>query len=148
MEINRKGFTLIELLAVIIVLAVVTLLAVQAILPQVDKARKNAFVVEVNNAIEAAKQWYGIQVLEGTGQTCVSITTLKNEHYFEVSDTGYNGTVTVLIDSTTKVVTGYKISMTNGSYKILNHTGKLTTSQAATEVKLSSDSGTVPTSCS
>ena len=136
---NKKGFTLIELLAVIIVLAVVTLLAVQAILPQVDKARKNAFVVEVNHAIEAAKQWYGTQELENPTSVagtcaCVTIGTLQGG-YFETSNTeDYKGFVKIQKNDSTGVMT-YTISMTNGSYYVSNQVGKLNTSDVQTAVQ-------------
>lgn len=41
-KMNKKGFTLIELLAVIVILAIIILIAVFAILPQVEKSKKNA----------------------------------------------------------------------------------------------------------
>ncbi len=133
MRINKKGFTLIELLAVIIVLAVVTLLAVQAILPQVDKARKNAFVVEANNAIEAAKQYYGTQELENpeavSGEcVCIPIATLKNSGYYETSGT-YSGCVKIKKEN--GIVKDYYIELDNRSYKTSSiHKGKITTADA------------------
>ena len=152
---NKKGFTLIELLAVIIVLAVVTLLAVQAILPQVDKARKNAFVVEVNHAIEAAKQWYGTQELENPTSVagncpCVKISELISGGYLEVSGsyTGY-----VLVKKTNGVVSEYKVLMSNGTYKTSSaHSGKMTTAEANATSNPAVTSGTsvsetCPTTC-
>ena len=129
--INKKGFTLIELLAVIIVLAVVTLLAVQTVLPQVEKARKNVFIVEANHAIDAAKQYHGVhKLLDNTNETCVTISQLVDSGYFDVSDSSkYAGYVKII--QTDGIVTGYKIKMTNGSYKTKGeHTGKLKTSEA------------------
>jgi len=43
---NKKGFTLVELLAVIVVLAILILIAVTAVLPQIEKSRKNSFYDE------------------------------------------------------------------------------------------------------
>ena len=129
--INRKGFTLIELLAVIIVLAVVTLLAVQAVLPQVEKARKNVFVVEANHAIDAAKQWHGEKkLINGENNTCITISDLISSGYFEVTNSSkYAGYVQVV--QSNGIVTGYNIMMTNGTYKTKQvHSGKLKTSEA------------------
>ena len=129
--INKKGFTLIELLAVIIVLAVVTLLAVQAVLPQVEKARKNVFVVESNHAIDAAKQWYGEKkLINGESNTCIIISKLISDGYFEVSDSSkYAGYVKIQFDAN-GVVTGYTIMMSNGTYETKTaHTGKIKTSE-------------------
>ena len=55
---NKKGFTLVELLAVIVILAVIILIAINAVLPQMAKARKNAFADEVMNYAKAAETKY------------------------------------------------------------------------------------------
>ena len=51
---DLRGFTLIELLAVIVVLAIIMLIAVNAVLPQMEKARRSSFAIEANGAIQAA----------------------------------------------------------------------------------------------
>ena len=53
---NNKGFTLIELLAVIVVLAIIMVIAMTTVLPYASEARKRAFAVEVNGAIQAASE--------------------------------------------------------------------------------------------
>lgn len=144
MRINKKGFTLIELLAVIIVLAIVTLLAVQAVLPQVEKARKNAFVIEANQAIDAAKQWRTTQELESSGTipSCVTISTLISDGYFEVSNAAnYKGSVSF---SKSGNVQTYTILMSNGSYQTAEtngHTGKFTTADAKNTSKVNAGVG-------
>lgn len=55
---NKKGFTLVELLAVIVILAVIILVAINAVLPQMAKARKNAFADEIMNYAKAAETKY------------------------------------------------------------------------------------------
>ncbi len=127
---SNKGFTLIELLAVIIVLAVVTLLAVQAILPQVDKAKKNAFAVEANNAIDAAKQWYAEAAISGTTLTkktsscssttysacyCVKIKTLIDNGFFEGDNNKHYGYAVILLKKANDSAV-YQIVMTDGVY--------------------------------
>lgn len=139
---NKKGFTLIELLAVIIVLAVVTLLAVQSVLPQVEKARKNAFITEVNNTIEAGKQWYADMLLTNPSKVsadkvCVQLAVLKKGYYEAPSD-NYKGYVEIVKSSTGSVT--YNIKLTNGAYQTATnktageHVGKILTSDAATAV--------------
>lgn len=56
--INKKGFTLIELLAVIVVLAIVTVVATQSILPYMANARPDAFAIEASNVIKSAQDAY------------------------------------------------------------------------------------------
>ena len=62
-DINRelnsfRGFTLIELLAVIVVLAIIILIAVNAVLPQMEKHRRSSFAIEANAAIESAQGYF------------------------------------------------------------------------------------------
>ena len=130
-SINKKGFTLIELLAVIIVLAVVTLLAVQAVLPQVEKARRNVFVVEVNHAIDAAKQWYSEKkLINDENNKCIKIGDLIRDGYFEVSDSSNYAGYVVIEKDANGVVTGYSIEMSNGTFETTTaHLGKIKTSE-------------------
>lgn len=51
---DKKGFTLIELLAVIVVLAIVMVLAITTVLPLMNSTQENAFILEANNARDAA----------------------------------------------------------------------------------------------
>ena len=70
---NKKGFTLIELLAVIVVLAIVLVLATSTVLPMLNRARHNAFAIEVNSAIDAASQAVSlIQIGSYDGTTAAS----------------------------------------------------------------------------
>ena len=55
---SRRGFTLVELLAVIVVLAIVMLIALQAVLPAMDSARRQTFAIEANGAIDAANTYF------------------------------------------------------------------------------------------
>ena len=52
---SKKGFTLIELLAVIVVLAIVTVIATQSILPLMKNAKIDAFATEASSIILSAK---------------------------------------------------------------------------------------------
>lgn len=105
---NLRGFTLVELLAVIVVLAIVMLIAVQAVLPQMERARRQSFAIEANGAIDAAQTYFmsssltggeGFPATEG-GTSCVTIEQLYNGGYTELtpstsSGTGYSGKVVV-----------------------------------------------------
>ena len=52
---NKNGFTLIELLAVIVVLAIVTVIATQSILPYMSNARPDAFGIEATYVMKSAE---------------------------------------------------------------------------------------------
>ena len=104
-RINKKGFTLVELLAVIVVLAIVMLIAVSAVLPQMEKARRQTLALEAQTAIESAQTYFmsksisgksgeGLPASEG-GESCVSIQTLINDGQFTTRDGSYTGAVRV-----------------------------------------------------
>ena len=80
-KLNNKGFTLVELLAVIVILAVVILIAVTAVLPRLEKARKNSFKDEAMILVKAAQEAYVVTSSEsatGVGTTCFTVATLTN----------------------------------------------------------------------
>ena len=54
---KNKGFTLVELLAVIVILAVISLIAYAVIQKNIDVTRKSSFETSVKNMIEAAKEY-------------------------------------------------------------------------------------------
>ena len=130
-KLNKKGFTLVELLAVIVVLAVIMLLAVNAVVPQMNKARKNAFVTEAERVITAASAYYQSAILTGvpTGDTstataaggCIKVAELKGD-WLEKNQTDFDGSVKIEINSTTNVAT-YTIWLSNGQYAIEGKAG-------------------------
>ena len=116
---NKKGFTLVELLAVIVILAVIILIAVNAVLPQMRKARRNSFADEVINFAKAAETKYVADSLSATGtngnaEVCYNISQLKGT-YVAKNDDKYTGTVKLTIngDTITKSVT-----MNNGEFYV------------------------------
>jgi len=97
---NKKGFTLVELLAVIVILAVVILVAINAVLPQMAKARKNSFADEVINYGKAAETAYVSSDMEDVlkeGEDinvgiCFELKDLHGE-YVTKNDDNYKGIV-------------------------------------------------------
>ena len=120
MNSNQKGFTLIELLAVIVVLAIVMLVAVNAVLPQMEKARRNSFSIEVNGLIKSAQQHYVIAQMGNfvldKGQTCcVDLTYLISTGQSELKESdGYKGFVLINNDATGNII--YKPYLENGTF--------------------------------
>ena len=109
---NKKGFTLVELLAVIVILAVIILIAVNAVLPQMRKARRNSFTDEVINFGKAAETKYvadsistpeagqaGVSGTDSQGKPtmCYTIAQLKGT-YVSKNDSDYSGIVILTID--------------------------------------------------
>ena len=142
---NKKGFTLIELLAVIVVLAIVAVLGAGLVLPALSSARKNAFIVEANNAIDAASRavsYYQIGTLTATEITsaggkytysatsddefCFTLQSLVTLGVFDKKDlTGYSGTIKVKIPKSNNKAFTYTTSMKNSDFAIHSATGSV-----------------------
>ena len=98
---NKKGFTLVELLAVIVILAVIILIAINAVLPQMERARKNSFADEVMNYAKAAEARYVSENADDESikgdiskGICYSIGNLHGE-YVSKNDGTYTGIVVI-----------------------------------------------------
>ncbi len=123
-EINDKnGFTLIELLAVIVVLAIVMLIATNAVLPQMDEARKQAFAIEANGLVKSAQQYVVMQtltsnlVITDTKSVCVTVEQLVKAGQSELDVTSYKGKVIVSRVPNSTVLL-YKVYLNNGGFMI------------------------------
>ena len=122
---NKKGFTLIELLAVIVVLAIVTVIATQSILPFMSNAGRDAFASEGNIAIDGAEDAMSLIQMGSIADTaytkvsdteyCFTIANLKTLGLFQKDDTSYGGTVTVIKDGNSYT---YKTEMHNDKYYV------------------------------
>ena len=112
---KKKGFTLVELLAVIVILAVVILIAVTAVIPRMNKAKKNAFIDEALIYLKAAEQAYAFDGND-IGSSCINITDL-NDNYVKKSGDNYVGTITTELTNGDYVQT---ISLTNGKYYLVS----------------------------
>ena len=112
-KLNKKGFTLIELLAVIVVLAVIMLVAVTAVVPMMNRARKQAFITEANTFIEGAEAYFTYKNMSGDTTTkCVTIADLKGTYVEAQGKDKYNGKVEL---SGTDNAPVYTITLTDGS---------------------------------
>ena len=91
---NKKGFTLVELLAVIVILAVIILVAMNAVIPQMEKARKSSFETEIQTFAKAAETYFTSAAMSDssalTDGSCVSVKYLR-ENYVNKADNKYIG---------------------------------------------------------
>jgi len=130
MKNNNKGFTLVELLAVIVILAVIILIAVNAIIPQMNKARKNSVFDEALTVAKAAETYYVAENVDGSGISteiqsgastsagamCVTIETLK-DGYIKKNSSNFTGVV-VLTESANGDDAVATVYLTNGKYYV------------------------------
>mgnify|MGYP003292840648 CR=1 FL=1 len=113
-KINKKGFTLIELLAVIVVLAVVMLIAVTAVVPMMDRARKQAFITETIVLVEGAESYFLYKEMTGTPlaeEECITLDQIIGQYVDEKGKSDYKGTVRRRKEGTDVI---YEISVSDG----------------------------------
>lgn len=122
---NNKGFTLIELLAVIVVLAIVTVIASSSILPYMSNARVDAFEVEATNVVKSAKSaldLYNMNQVSLKGNTssckkdnniCFTIKELVDLGIYKDKADNFSGKV--LIDVTNSTAPTYTLYLQKGA---------------------------------
>ena len=128
---NKKGFTLIELLAVIVVLAIVTVIASSSILPYMSNAGRDAFASEANIAIDGASNAMNLIQLgsiastnykltenaDGTKTYCFTLQNLKDVSLWDKDDSTYAGKVVVTVPESGYSYT-YSVTMHNKDYYV------------------------------
>ena len=129
---NKKGFTLIELLAVIVVLAIVTVIATQSILPFMANAGRDAFASEANVAIDGAEKAMNLiqmgqiadtaYTVQADGKYCFTIDSLKTLGLFQKDDTSYKGTIVVTRNGNSYT---YATEMYNDKYYVDTDSGTI-----------------------
>lgn len=121
---KKKGFTLIELLAVIVVLAIVSVLGATLILPALANARKDAFVTESNNFLEGASNGVNmIQVGTITNQELTNIGTDYKYNETKSGDTVTSRTYCFTLAGLIKL--GLFNKKTDASGKVPDYNGKV-----------------------
>ena len=110
---NKKGFTLVELLAVIVILAIIIILVVPNVFTAMEKAKKNAFVIEARKVINAGMNQVQTNILAGAEtQSCYTFAELHID-----SGDKYHGSIAY--DSVNNT---YKIYMEDGTYYVKGKT--------------------------
>ena len=76
---KKKGFTLIELLAVIVILAIISLIATPIVLNLIDSAKKGAFERSVEGVVRSANLFYAQELVNNPNVTEITFTCNNNE---------------------------------------------------------------------
>ena len=104
---NKKGFTLIELLAVIVVLAIVSVIATTLVVRYMSNAKMDTFAVEASNVIASAKNAVSMNELNKLeienndnsckigNRMCFTIDTLIELGIFKGNKEVYDGKVNI-----------------------------------------------------
>ena len=138
---NKKGFTLVELLAVIVVLAILILIAVTAVLPQIEKSRKNSFYDEALIYKREAEKAYIAESIDGTTTTCFPVQLANSDIALNGNYVKKNGASSykgkVVLDSSGNIS---KLYLQNGKYMVVKDSGA--DSLAKSDVKKYATTGT------
>lgn len=105
----KSGFTLVELLAVIIVLAIIMLIAVNNVMPLMTQAREGAFASTANNILNAAETAVLADEINQKHFDCYSVSYLVSKQYVRKikanATDGFTGHVRVTRTTTGGVTT-------------------------------------------
>ena len=97
---KKKGFTLVELLAVIVILAVVSLIATPMILGVIEKTKKSAFEQSLNGVIKGAELYQTQSLINNNLNECryysfgsdvEDITVIDNKTYYPLKELNLKG---------------------------------------------------------
>ncbi len=143
---NKKGFTLIELLAVIVVLAIVTTIAVSAILPYTGSGvREDAFRIEASNVVKAADDFldsYNLGInnikidnnetsCKSANKVCLTVNKLIDSGFYKAEKGTFNGKVEITIGTpnsyTLYFQKGAEFSFVGQKYRDYQNNGELST---------------------
>ena len=119
---KKQGFTLVELLAVIVILSVVILIAVTAIIPRMNSARKKAFIDEALMYLKASNE----AALSGDSVDCFDASNIGE--YIQQSKQGYSGAL--FVNENNKM-----LYLTNGRYYLITDGNMLPTEESLSETK-------------
>lgn len=126
---NNNGFTLIELLAVIVILAIVTVIATRSILPFMSSARIDAFGIEATDVVEStndAIDLYNLNKIKLNGNKscvknkvfCFTVEELIDLGIYEGSKETYKGKI--IVDTSNASSSKYTVYIQKGAeFKIV-----------------------------
>ena len=122
--INKKGFAIVEILVIVVILAVVGLIIMMSVIPQIEQNAKESFLTDSKLYIQAATKHFSDIKIDEENFTggCVSISDLNKTDVGVVDKKNYSGYISLALDEDNNII--YNISITNKrfySYNRLNN---------------------------
>ena len=120
---NKKGFTIVEILVVVVILAVVGLVIMMSIIPQIEQNAKDSFISDIKLYLQASTKEITDSKIEGEEFTskCISIADLNKKDVGVVDKKSYMGYIVTTLDVEDKTVV-YNIAITNKRFYTYNRT--------------------------
>ena len=117
---KRKGFTLIELLAIIVLVALITVLVAPSVIESVDASKKVSYDALIKNIATASELYYqeceygdlaeiSNACIFNDGELALTLYALADNGFLNVADTDKNGNKIVLNPITNENISGCQI---------------------------------------
>lgn len=136
---NRRGFTLIELLAVIVIIAIITVIVAPSVLTSVNKSKESSYQMLVKNIVIASKNYYeeceygdlslegkygvyACQIIDGN-YIDVTLGALANTGFLTVNETDDFNKKIVLDPRGNKDISNCEIKIIKNSEKVTDSNG-------------------------
>ena len=121
---NKKGFTIVESLVVVVILAVVGLIIMMSVIPQIEANARDNFLNDSKLYLQAATKYFSDNNIESEefAGGCVSIKDLNKTNVGVEDKSSYIGYVSAVLDEEGNLV--HNICITNKrfySYNRLNN---------------------------
>ena len=111
----KKGFTLIELLAVIVILAVITLIATPAVLNIIEDSKQSAAEASARNIVSSAETYYLKELMNNNKVSSIDLSTNTLKYDGDKAEKGYVNLDKEGKGSGKMYISGYCIEVTSKS---------------------------------
>ena len=121
----KKGFTLIELLAVIVVLALISVIIIPVVNNLLDNSRKKAAELSATNYIDAVKGQIALSTVSPSivfSDGEYDVSSLKDDYGVLVDNYPTSGSVNIIDNTITNAeicINKYYVSYLNGIFRVL-----------------------------
>ena len=118
---NKKGFTIVEILVVVVILAVVGLVIMMSIIPQIEQNAKDSFISDIKLYLQASTKEITDSKIEGEEFTskCISVADLNKKDVGVADKKSYMGYIVTTLDAEDNTVV-YNIAITNKKFYTYN----------------------------
>ena len=119
--INKKGFAVVEILVVVVVLAVVGLIIMMSVIPQIEQNAKDSFISDVKLYLQASSKKIADAKIDGEEFTskCISISDLNKSDVGVIDKKNYSGYIITSLNPEDNTVV-YNVAITNKKFYSYN----------------------------
>ena len=118
---NKKGFAIVEMLVVVVILAVVGLVIMMSVIPQIEQNAKDGFISDMKLYLQASAKEITDAKIDGEDFTskCISISDLNKTDIGVVDKNNYSGYIITSLNPEDNTVI-YNVAITNKKFYSYN----------------------------